>query len=510
MLKYQQTLPRTGPEREALREKGQFWTPEWVAEAMVSYVLYERPDHIFDPAVGSGVFFRAAMTVAKEMALDRLHLIGTEIDPNAIRKALEKDLTEHDVSNVMIRDFVINPPHATYRAIVANPPYIRHHRLTNEIKVECKRMCNNSIGKAIDGRAGLHIFFLIRALQLLEKGGRLAFIMPADTCEGVFALDLWNWITQKYRLDAVITFSPAATPFPGVDTNAIIFLIKNTERKDFFYWVKCTEPNTSKFKEWVRSDFQSNHAAELIVHKRKLNEGLSTGLSRPPLDNERCEHILLDFASVMRGIATGANDFFFLTKKQVEKLQIPDDLLVPAVSRTRDVPGNEITNELLDILDAKGRPTLLFSPDNRLLDAFPLQVRDYLIRGYEIGLPNKPLISMRNPWYQMEKRIPPPILFAYLGRRNARFIRNYSGVVPLTGFLCVYPHYIEKEYINNLFKMLSDAEVVNNLSLVGKSYGGGALKVEPRSLEKLPIPNYIAERYNLAKPCKVQTELFKL
>ena len=34
-----QYVPRTGPARESLREKGQFWTPDWIADAMVAYVL---------------------------------------------------------------------------------------------------------------------------------------------------------------------------------------------------------------------------------------------------------------------------------------------------------------------------------------------------------------------------------------------------------------------------------------------------------------------------------------
>ena len=43
--------------REALREKGQFWTPGWVAEAMVEYVLAGRDDVLlFDPAWGRGLF----------------------------------------------------------------------------------------------------------------------------------------------------------------------------------------------------------------------------------------------------------------------------------------------------------------------------------------------------------------------------------------------------------------------------------------------------------------------
>ena len=88
----------------------------------------------------------------------------------------------------------------------------------------------------------------------------------------------------------------------------------------------------------------------------------------------------------------------------------------------------------------------------------------------------------------METRRVPPILFAYLGRRNARFIRNLAGVVPLTGFLCVYPHHEDEAFINRLWKVLCHPETIANLNLVGKSYGSGAIKVEPRALEKLPLP----------------------
>jgi hypothetical protein len=43
-----QKLPASGPAREALRQKGQFWTLDWVAEAMVAYCIAGGSDSIFD------------------------------------------------------------------------------------------------------------------------------------------------------------------------------------------------------------------------------------------------------------------------------------------------------------------------------------------------------------------------------------------------------------------------------------------------------------------------------
>jgi hypothetical protein len=115
-------------------------------------------------------------------------------------------------------------------------------------------------------------------------------------------------------------------------------------------------------------------------------------------------------------------------------------------------------------------------------------VQEYLKQGEKEGLSARTLIATRRPWYKMESREPPAFLFAYLGRRNARFIRNLAGVVPLTGFLCVYPHDDNPENVEALWRVLSHPDTVANLALVGKSYGGGAIKVEPRALERLPLP----------------------
>jgi hypothetical protein len=236
---------------------------------------------------------------------------------------------------------------------------------------------------------------------------------------------------------------------------------------------------------------------DLYICRRAISEGIATGFSRPPSRAKHSDSVLADFASILRGIATGANEFFFLTRQRASELNIPSELLLPAIGRTRDVTDDRITSQLLEELDRAGRPTLLFAPDGREIESFPSSVREYLVTGQEAGLNKRPLIAQRRPWYKMEKRRVPPILFAYLGRRNARFIRNFAGVMPLTGFLCVYPRQEDSNFIDRLWKILQHPETVANLNLVGKSYGDGAIKVEPRALEKLPIPSSIVSEIEL-------------
>jgi hypothetical protein len=496
-------LPASGPARETLREKGQFWTPDWVAEAMVGYLLAGGCGEVFDPAVGMGAFFRAAKSLERETG-KTIVLSGTEIDPHALELASQNGLSQNDLANVEITDFVLYPPKGSFRGIVGNPPYIRHHRLSSEVKTELRAFGFRLVGKELDGRAGYHIYFLLRALQLLVKGGRLAFIVPADTCEGVFSSTLWEWITKNYRLEAVVTFASEASPFPEVDTNPIIFMIKNAKPKDAFPWARCIKAETEELKKWVLSGFRAERLDDLQIYERRLVEGLTTGLSRSPLAKESDGPTLSMFAAVLRGIATGANEFFFLTTRQAKILRIPGEFLVPAIGRTRDVMGEELTSETMHTLAVKGRPTVLFSPDGRPIEDFPPPVRKYLKRGEAMRLFERPLLATRRPWYKMEIRRVPPILFAYLGRRNARFIRNLAGVTPLTCLLCVYPHKEDPAYLDKLWQVLRHPETTANLSLVGKSYGSGAIKVEPRALERLVLPAKVVEEIGLQPPFKTE------
>jgi hypothetical protein len=491
-------LPRAGPRREALRERGQFWTPDWVAEAMVTYAVAGGAETLFDPAVGAGAFFRAAKVISRERNL-ALKLSGVETDPNVLSQAEASGLSEADLAGVEIADFVSRPDEGRYSAVVANPPYIRHHRLRPDLKSRLRVFAKNLIGERLDGRAGLHVYFLLRALQLLERDGRLAFIIPADSCEGVFAPLLWRWITTNYRLDAIVTFTREASPFPNVDTNPVIALIRNRAPQSVFWWAQCRRAETDTLKHWIRAGFGNLHSDDLFVCNREVKEGIKTGLSRAPVLRSANGPVLGDFAHVLRGIATGANDFFFLTRSQAEEYEIDPEFLLRAVGRTRDVPGEEVTELTLNGLDARGRPTLLFAPDGRAVELFPPAVRRYISKGERMGLSRKALISQRRPWYKMETRRVPPMLFAYLGRRNGRFIRNRAGCLPLTGFLCVYPKSEEPDFIEGLWQALNHPETLANLNLVGKSYGNGAIKVEPRALERLPLPARVIARLKLSK-----------
>jgi adenine-specific DNA-methyltransferase len=498
-LKHQK-LPNNWNQREKLRDKGQFWTPSWIANAMIAYVAKEA-QIVFDPGVGKGAFYTALKKFNR-----KIKFYGTDIDPEIIKEAKLEGIFDKNCE-IEVRDFILNPPQKLFEAIVANPPYIRHHRISPEIKKRFQALGLQIIGDTLDGRAGMHIYFFVQALNLLKEEGRLAFIMPADTCEGVFSKKLWNWIAKKFCIEGVITFDHKATPFPGVDTNAVIFLISNKKPRTKMKWVRCLQRNNAELTRLLKNNISGNNYESLAVYERSLDEALATGLSREERLNQDYKFRLNNFARVMRGIATGANEFFFLTKKRARELELPENFFISAIGRTRDADGGYITSETITKLEEKGRPTCLFFPNGVIWEKMPEAVKKYILEGEKLGFPGRALISTRRPWYKMEIREAPTFLFSYLGRRNARFIKNEAGIVPLTGFLCIYPRSNDKDYIEKLWKILQHPDTISNLKMVGKSYGSGAIKVEPRSLEQLPINSEIVEKFGL-KPFENKLTLF--
>jgi len=191
---------------------------------------------------------------------------------------------------------------------------------------------------------------------------------------------------------------------------------------------------------------------------------------------------------------------FLFTNERRKELGLEKRWFVRVVGRTRDCPESILGDAILENLDTKKRPTWLLNLGSAPSESFPVPLRNYIKQGERLGLPQRPLISTRKPWFKMEQRKVPPILFAYLGRRNTRFILNEAGILPLTGFLCVYPYSENPRDAEVLWRALNHPATLENLRFVGKSYGEEAIKLEPRSLEDLIIPNLVLGEFELEKP----------
>jgi hypothetical protein len=132
-------------------------------------------------------------------------------------------------------------------------------------------------------------------------------------------------------------------------------------------------------------------------------------------------------------------------------------------------------------LDEKGVPTYLVNPS--ALKGKPEIA--YIAKGELEGVSRHYTTAKRAPWWKAEKREIPDWIFTYLGRKRFRFLENQARILPLTTLSCIYAR--DRSNLAELNTLLREPNTLRHLELVGKTYGRGAIKVEPKSLEKMPI-----------------------
>jgi adenine-specific DNA-methyltransferase len=207
-----------------------------------------------------------------------------------------------------------------------------------------------------------------------------------------------------------------------------------------------------------------------------------------------------DLFDIKRGIATGANEFFILTREAAYRHELPQQFLRPIL------PSPRYLSEKIISANADGFPDL--PRQYVLLDCGlpPEQVKAnypalfaYFAEGRMKGLDQRYLATKRSPWYRQEQRPVPPFLCTYMGRDVAkrgpfRFFWNQSQALATNVYLLLYPRATFVEALQadralyaEVFAQLQSIDF-NHLIDGGRVYGGALHKIEPRELSRVALP----------------------
>jgi type I restriction enzyme M protein len=158
---------------------GQFWTPQEVADFIVSFASKYIEDNKgwgCDPACGDGVFLRS-------LKKEGFKPFGVDIDPT-IEKFLDNDLKQY----VKIANGLKLEEENKFDIVVGNPPFSsKYGRITDSILKDFE------FGKGRKSQA-IEILFLEKFIKLCKPGGVIGIILP----QGIF-----SGIKQKYVRDYV-------------------------------------------------------------------------------------------------------------------------------------------------------------------------------------------------------------------------------------------------------------------------------------------------------------------
>ncbi len=188
-------------------------------------------------------------------------------------------------------------------------------------------------------------------------------------------------------------------------------------------------------------------------------------------------------ASVNRGIATGANNYFVLTPSEAKKWKIEEEFLVPVISSSQQARHFDYTQADYERDLGDDVKTLLLY----CFDAPKKNLQGYVKYGETLGIDKRYLPAHRSPWFSSEKQNPAPILACVFSRDRMRFVLNAAGVRNLTSFHGIYPKFSDQTCLKAMLSFLNSETSLKVQALMRREYGGGLHKFEPRDLEKLLV-----------------------
>jgi type I restriction-modification system DNA methylase subunit len=110
--------------------------------------------------------------------------------------------------------------------VVANPPYVRME-LFKDIKPTLKK----NFPEIHSDRADLYCYFYGRALQLLRKGGMLAFISSNKWFKAKYGNNLKKYIANACQIYSIVDFGELPV-FQSASTFPMIFICQNGKLAD--------------------------------------------------------------------------------------------------------------------------------------------------------------------------------------------------------------------------------------------------------------------------------------
>jgi len=437
---------------------------------MVRWVSGSNKKAIFDPAFGLGAFWEQLPRGARD------YFRAMEVDPKVI-----DFWTTHGGRS---REFVsignyLDTWGQSHENIVCNPPYMRFQKFRHREVINEK--FEHHVGVRLSGYTNTASAFLIKSLYELDAGGRLAYIMPLEFLNTGYGKIVKKKLLEHRSLFGIISLDCEKEVFPDATTSVGIILVDKSKRHDEvrFYSLDRVESLVG---------FQSAAPISEVDYR-----GLDPDQKWLPYFRKREFSIRSDrmtalnfYGCFSRGIATGANEFFALSRTKILRIGLDEySYCRPCITKSSQIKGPFFGKSDLEQLKNDDRPVFLFSVNGAMSGC----AREYIKDGEKQGFNERYLTRNRNPWYKTEARESASILLGVFSRGGYKIVRNTSGALNLTCFHGFHPNLFGANYQEHLFLYLSSDVGRQVVSLVMRKYGDSLDKFEPNDINDALVPS---------------------
>jgi adenine-specific DNA-methyltransferase len=474
----------------AQKLRGGYYTPLDLAVFIARWVKQIAPKRILEPSCGDGIFFDA---ISRSGINKQTEVVGFELNSDEAAKSYAlaravglKKATVYDEDFLAWALTHLDNVKSHFDAIVGNPPFVRYQYLPEPFQI-CAEQIFEQLNLHFTKHTNAWVPFVLSSLKLLNPGGRLAMIVPAEIMHVIHAQSLRTYLGQECR--RLVVIDPEELWFDGTLQGAVILLAEKRHHANDKAEGLGMYP--VKGREFLDLDPGHIFAAPQSINGQtvqgKWTRALLDTETRNLIDelmNHPYVHLFDDVAKVDVGIVTGANKYFLVTDEVVRRYQL-GKWAHPMFGRSEHCPG-VIYDERQHKRNAKkGSPTnfLWFQDKLNSHDTF---AKTYIKLGEAEEFHTRYKCRIRAPWYSVPSVYATEIGMLKRSHNSPRLILNRLGAYTtdtayrIRATVSVTPAQLVWSFINPLTALSAELE--------GRHYGGGVLELVPSEIERLVLP----------------------
>lgn len=480
------------PEQTSTRKaRGAFFTPPELASFIVEWAITDSGDTILEPSCGQAAFLRPTLRRLKALGLsaDRAarRVLGVELHEDSISEALAAVSAESGVDlsgSIVAGDFFdLRPgnglPSSQMDAVVGNPPYVRYQSFNGESRVKARQAALEQ-GVRVDGLASSWAPFVVHAAAFLKVGGRLGLVLPAELLAVNYAAPVRRFLLERFAQVRLVLFEEKV--FPEVSEEVVLLLAEGEGPCRGFDLVQVR--GLGDLPDLTARDWQRSPSTDKWTSMLAGSEAVQAlrDLMRPDAFVQ-----LREWGRVALGMVTGANSFFCLSRRDADQLGLADADLLPIVP-----PGSKHLRGELSFGEAEagdrlanGAKGLLFRPAREPSAA----ARRYIAEGEKRLLHHAYKCRVRTPWWAVPLVDPADLLLTYMSFEAPKLVSNEAGARHVNSIHGLYAKPDFRALASRYLPLATTCTATRlGAELVGRSYGGGLLKLEPKEAMCLPVP----------------------
>lgn len=467
----------------ARKARGAFFTPPPIAEFISNWAVRSLSDRVLEPSCGDAIFLQKAGLALRSRGLagpTDSHLHGLDLHKPSVEQARRRLAGCGLSASFSVGDFFERSGPGGFDAVIGNPPYVRYQAFSGADRLRALEAALRQ-GVRINQLASSWAAFTVHAASFLRPGGRLGLVLPAELLSVGYAAQIRRFLLSKFKSVRLVLFEELV--FPGVLEEVVVLLAEGDGASESFEVFQARNANSLSDPgafSWMNFSPEADAKWTSALIPEKAIETYQSAILNGKFGRLR------DWGSTYLGAVSGNNGYFALNSEQVLESKLTDsDLVRISPPGAKHLRGLTLNTNGWRALAEGGARCYLFSPKAEPSAAG----RRYIALGVKAGVDRAYKCTARTPWWRVPLVKKPDLLLTYMNHGSPRLVRNEARVELLNSVYGVS----FKPKLRSLGNSVLPIAALNSLTalgaeLVGRSYGGGLLKHEPREADMLPMP----------------------